>query len=115
MLVVENDVQERAVDLQPAVVVNEPHLSESVHKKTDPRPRCSYHLSKSLLTDLGNYGLGYAFLTEMSKQEQNPSQSFFAGIEKLIDQIRLVADVPCQQIRYEQIGERVFPLQRKDH
>jgi hypothetical protein len=35
--------------------------------------------------DLGDYGLGYTFLPEMSKQQQNPSQSLFAGIKKVID------------------------------
>jgi hypothetical protein len=103
VLVVENDVQERAVDLQSTVVVNEPHLSESVHEKTDPRSGCSYHLCKGLLADLGNYGLGRTFLAEMSKQEQDPSESFFAGIKELIDQVLFVSDVPGQQMRYEQI------------
>jgi hypothetical protein len=37
----------------------------------------------------------------MSQQEQNPSESFFAGIEELVNQIFLVADVPRQQISYE--------------
>ena len=69
----ENHIQEGTVDLQSTVVMNETHLSESIHKKTDARPGCSYHLCKGFLTDLGDYGLGHAFLAEMSKQEQNPS------------------------------------------
>ena len=32
-LVVENDVEERAVDLQPAVVVDESQFPEPLHKK----------------------------------------------------------------------------------
>ena len=59
------------MDLQSTVVMNEAHFSESVHEKTDARPGCTYHLCKGLLTDLGNYGLGHAFLAEMRKQEQN--------------------------------------------
>jgi hypothetical protein len=51
----------------------------------------------------------------MSKQEQEPSQSLFAGIEELVYQILFVPDVPSQQVRYEQIREFVFPVERKHH
>ena len=57
----------------------------------------------------------YAFLTEVSEQEQNPSQPLFAGIKELIDQILLVSDVPSQQIRYEQVGKFMFAVKRKHH
>src|SRR6185312_11591699 len=48
------------------------------------------------------------------EQEKNPSQSFLAGIEKLIYQVLFVADVSRQQIPYEQIRKRVSPVQRSD-
>jgi len=71
------------VNLQPApaIVVNEAHLSEPVHEKTDPRTGATYHVCKGLLTDLGDYNLADAFLPEVSKQQQNPSQSLFAEIK----------------------------------
>jgi hypothetical protein len=47
----------------------------------------------------------------MSKQEQNPSKPLFAGIEKLVNQILFVPDVPCQQISYEHVGQRVFTVE----
>jgi len=71
-LVVENNVQKRAMDLQPAVVMNETQLPESVHEEAD-RPGRAHHLREGLLTDLGKYSLGYAFLAEVSQQQQNPS------------------------------------------
>jgi hypothetical protein len=62
------------MNLQPALaIVNETQLSEPVHEKTDPRPGCAYHLGEGLLTDLGDYRLGHAFLAELNKQQQNPS------------------------------------------
>ncbi len=79
-------------------------------KKLTPRPGGSYHLPERLLTDLGYYNLGHTLLTKVSKQEQNQSQSLFAGIEKLVDQVLFVPDVSCQQIRYEQIGEHMLPV-----
>jgi len=85
------------MNLQAApVIVKEAQFSEPVHEKTDPRPGCAYHLGEGFLTDLGDYSLGHTVLAEMGKQEQNPSESLFAGIEELVNQILLVSDVPCQ-------------------
>jgi hypothetical protein len=62
------------MNLHPAPdIVNEAQLSEPIHEKTDARPGCAYHLGEGLLTDLRDYSLGYAFLAEVSKQEQKPS------------------------------------------
>jgi hypothetical protein len=51
----------------------------------------------------------------MSQQEQHPGQSFFTGIEKLVNQIFFVSDVPCQQICYEHVGKGVFPVKHFHH
>ena len=72
-LVVENNIQQRAMDLQPAVVANKAQFPEPIHEEADPRPGCTHHFGQGLLTDLGNYRLGYAILPEVSQQEQNPS------------------------------------------
>ena len=57
----------------PAIIANEAQLSEPIHEKTDPRAGGAHHFGQRLLTDLGNYSLGHAFLAEVSKQQQNPS------------------------------------------
>jgi hypothetical protein len=69
----------------PAIIVNEAQLSEPIHEKTDPRPGSAYHVCEGLLIDLGDYSLGHAFLAEMRKQEQNPSEPLFAGVEELVN------------------------------
>src|ERR1022692_2846868 len=51
----------------------------------------------------------------MSQQQQYPGQSFLAGIEKLVDQILFVSDVPGQQIGHEYIGKRLFPVEHLHH
>ena len=51
----ENNIEERTMDCQTTVVVNETQLPESVHEEADPRPSCAHHLREGLLTDLGNY------------------------------------------------------------
>src|ERR1035437_3465545 len=71
-LVVQYDVEQRAVYLETAIVMNETQFPEPVHKKTDSRTSRAYHLGQGLLTDLGNYRLGYAFLAKTGEQQKDP-------------------------------------------
>jgi hypothetical protein len=48
----------------------------------------------------------------MSEQQKDPGQPLFARIEKLINQVFFVTDVPRQQIGHEHVGTFVFPMQR---
>ncbi len=75
-LVMQDDIKQRALNLHPAVVVNKAQVSESVHEKADPRAGCAYHFRQYLLTNLGNNGLGCAFLTKMSQQHQDSGSLF---------------------------------------
>ena len=111
----ENYIEQRAVDLEAAVVVNKAELSEPIHEEADPRAGCADHFRQRFLTDLGHYSLGRPFLPEMSEQQKNPCQPLFARIEKLVNQILFVTDVPRQQIGHEQVREFVFPVQRFHH
>src|SRR5450755_2043338 len=104
------------MNLEPALaIVNKSQLSESIHEKTDSRPSCAYHFRETLLTHLGDYSLGLTFLAEMSEQKKNTGESFFTGIEKLVNQILFVSDVPRQQIRYEHVRKCVFAVKHFHH
>jgi len=81
---VQNDIEQRTVDLQTAVIVNKTQFPEAVHEEADSRTGRADHLGQSFLTDLRNNGFGNAFFAEMSKQQQNASQSLFAGVEELV-------------------------------
>ena len=50
-----------------------------------------------------------------SQHQQHPGQPFFTGIEKLVNQILFVSNVPCQQICDKQIGHRVFFVKHSHH
>jgi hypothetical protein len=52
---------------------------------------------------MGNRNFGLSVFAELSKEEENPGKSFLTGIEKLVNQILFVSDVPGQQICYEHI------------
>jgi len=90
---VENDIQQRTVDLQSAVVMDETQLPEAVHEKAHSRAGSADHLGQGFLTDLRNHGFWHALLAEMSEQQKDAGQSFFAGVKKVIDQILFVADI----------------------
>jgi hypothetical protein len=84
-------------------------------KKLIRESSCAHHLCKGFLTDFGNCNFGLSVLTEVSQQEKNTSKSFLAGIEKLVNQILFVSDVPCQQICHEHIGKSVPSVKHFHH
>ena len=43
------------------------------------------------------------FLAEAGQQQQNPSEPFFTGIEKLINQVLLDPSITSQQVRHEKL------------
>src|SRR4051794_31368260 len=118
-LVVEHDVEKRAVNLQaafyPASVVDKAHLAEAVHEETDSRTGCANHFRQSFLADLGNDRLRGPFLAEVREQEKDSGQPFFAGVEQLINQVFFVADIATQQIGNEQVRKRVLPMESVHH
>ena len=54
-LVVEHNVEQRAVNFQPAVVVDEAHLSEPVHKEVNSSSSGTNHFRQGFLADLWNH------------------------------------------------------------
>ena len=97
------------VDVLSGVVLDKAELPESVHEKADARTSCSHHFRQSCLTESGNRHFGHTFRSETCHQQKNARQSLFAGIEKLVDQIILVSDIPPQEVLHEQ--SRQFWLQ----
>ncbi len=83
----QNNIQQRTVNLQTSVVFDESELAEPVHEETDPGSGRANDLRKRLLAHLRNHFLRYAFLPEVGQQQENPGQSLLAGIEQLINQI----------------------------
>ena len=88
-----NDVEQRTVNLHFAVVVNKAQLPEPVHKKVNPGAGCAHHFRQSFLTYFWNDLVRLPFFAEPGQEQKGPRQPLFAGVEKLINQVRLVADV----------------------
>ena len=87
-LVVQDDIQQRTVDLDPTVVVYEAKLPKLVHEEADARPCRPDHLSQRLLAYLRDYRLGFAFLAEVGQHQEQPGEALLTRIEQLIDEVR---------------------------
>ena len=97
------------MDFHFAVVTDESESAEFVHEETYPRPGCPDHVCERLLADLRNDRLGFALLAEIRQQQKSPRQTFFAGVEQLIDQVRFDANRAGEKMRDEHFGEgRMF-------
>ena len=77
----QDDIEQRAVNVHAAVVLDEAQLAKFVHEEADTRPRGAHHFCQRFLADVGNHRLGVTIFPEMGKQEQHSRQSLFAGIE----------------------------------
>src|SRR5579863_5151712 len=104
-LIVENDVEERAMDVEAAVVLDKAQLSEFVHKVTHPGAGGANHSGQSFLAELRDQGLRFRFLAKVRQQQKDSSQAFLAGVEKLVHQILLNPDIAKQQVGGEGFGK----------
>ena len=75
------------MDLEFAVVTDEPKLAEFIHEEAHSRPGCPDHFCERFLADLGDDGFGSALLAEIRQQHQETRQALLAAIEQMVDQI----------------------------
>lgn len=114
--VVKDHVQEAAMDGQSLVIiVDEAILSEPVHKMADPGSGGADHLCQCVLIYFGEYGFRSAFLAEIRKKQENPSQALFTGVEKLVYKIRFISDVAREQMRDKQFRNIVMLVKNTRH
>ena len=92
----QHDAQERGIDLNSAVILDETELPEFVHEEIDPRARCADHLGERFLRYFGEHSVGFVFFTVTGKQEKSAGEPLLAGVEQLIDQILFNSNVPRQ-------------------
>jgi hypothetical protein len=66
-LIVEDHIEEGAVDVYTAIVLNEAKLAEPIQKETDARARGADDFGQRFLTDLRNDGLRFSFFAEVGQ------------------------------------------------
>src|SRR5258708_22956884 len=87
--IVQDYIQQGVVNNQLVPVFDESQFAKAVHEETDPRTGCADHLRQGLLADFGEDRLRRAVFAELREHQQRPSQPLFAGIEKMVHQVRL--------------------------
>ena len=85
------------MQLDAAVLTDESKLAKTINEQADPGPCSADHLCQSFLRDVRNKGRRFLRLPKFGHQQENPRQSFFAGVEKPIDKICLGPHTSCQQ------------------
>ena len=85
----QNRTQQRIVNLDVSVVVDEAKLAKLVHEKADPGSGGADHLRQCFLTDAWTDRLRAAFLPEIREQQQQACKPPLARIKKLVDQVLL--------------------------
>jgi hypothetical protein len=113
---VQHNVNQRTIYTHPtAVVVNVAKIAKPIEEEADTGSGGPYHICQSLLTYLGDNRNGLRFLAEVSHHHQQPGEALFAGIEQMIDQISLHADVAGEQMLLEMLGELLLTLEQAQH
>jgi len=114
VLVVQDNGQEGAIDLDVAVVFDESEVAELVHEEVDAGAGRADHLGERFLRQLRQQEL-LVLLAVARQQEQDTREPLFARVEEMIDEVFLNPDVPRQHVREEPIGKRRLRVQHLEH
>src|SRR5947209_8773463 len=67
--IVEDDVEQGAVNTKAAVISDKPQFAEAVHKIAHPGAGCAHHLCQCLLANFWDHSLRCFVLSELGKQQ----------------------------------------------
>ena len=84
-LLMQHDGQQRTVNFQPTVIVNEAELSEAIHKEVNSSSGRTDHFRQCFLAYLRNHVLRSLFLSKAGQQQKDPGQPLLSRIEKLVN------------------------------
>jgi len=104
-LLVQNNRKQRLVDLDLAVVFDEPQFSELVHEEIHSGTRGSHHARQSVLGDFRQYAIRLVLFAIARQQQKRSRKAFFAGVEELIDQVFFDSDITCKHVCDEMVRE----------
>jgi hypothetical protein len=114
-LLVQDNAQEGRIDVDLAVILNEAQFPEFVHEEIDSGARCANHLGQHLLRHFGKYLLRLVLVAVMREQQKSSRQPLLAGVEELVYQVLLDANVSRKHVGNEAVGELVFLVQYANH
>jgi len=113
---VQDHTEEGVVNVDLAVfVLNKAKLPEFVHEKIYAGTGGANGLREHLLGHFGNYLARVAASAVAGKEKQNARQAFFAGIEKLIDQVGFNPGVSRKHVGNKNVRELVLAVKNAHH
>ena len=110
-----DDAEERAIDLEAAVVFDEAKFPELVHEEVDTGPRRADHLGERFLRQLWQVALRRVRFAIAREQQQRTSEPLFARVEELIDEVLFDPDVSDEHVGDETVRELRLLVQRANH
>jgi len=114
--IVEDNPQEGFIDEDfAATVFDEAQAPEFVHEKVDSGARSPDHSRQSPLRHFGNHGFRPVLLAIASEQKKRAGQTFLAGVEELVYQVRLDSNASCKHVRQEAVRERMLSVEHANH
>jgi hypothetical protein len=102
-LIAQDQVQERIIDFDFAVVLDVAQSPKLVHELIDTRARGADHVGEHFLVDRKGDETGLGPETGICQHQESPRQPLLARVEYLIDQIRLQFLVSIQDELQENV------------
>ena len=101
----EDDVQQRTMNAQFTVVLDETKFAEPIHEEAHTGAGCTDHLSQCLLGYLRDHHFRLALLAKACEKQEGAGQALFAGVKQLINQVLLNTNIAGKQVSYEYFRE----------
>jgi len=114
-LIVDDDVQQGRVDVQPTVILDEAELPEFIHEEIDARACRADPRRQNVLVDSWNDRFQLSLFAEIGEEQEQPGEPAFARIEQLINQISLDLNVTRQQECHEPLRKHWLFVEDPDH
>src|SRR6267378_3201780 len=115
--VVQDDAQQRAVDLERevAVVFDEAESLEFIQKEIHTRARRPDHFRQRRLRHLRHHANRLVLFPIACEQKERAGQPLLARVEELIDQVLFDPDVARQHVGDEPVRHVVLAVQQPHH
>src|ERR1700734_502861 len=109
---IEDEGQQRFLHFQLSVVIDQTQFPKFVQKKIHAGSCRPNQRSKCILIHLYRYRFQTKIATIIGQEEKGPCQPHLAGIEQLVDQVRLNPGCPSQKMVEKKVGKLLIMVEQ---